>query len=200
MHTIDGPFWGMHLFWWAFWIFAMVSVFGFNVPERTRFYSLDPHLILKRRFAKGEISEAEYKKINSQLLGAEGAVQRDVVAQTAHAKGVGHPFVDGLSLSATWAAFYSVCALLYVIAPAAVVTATSKLFHGMSFNQMVQTGSSFGFGDFLSVLTLGAVYTFVAGIVWSIIHSFFLGQSAERRLKRIENRVVQKAQLSPEAR
>ncbi len=25
MHA-SGPFWGMHLFWWAFWIFAMVGI------------------------------------------------------------------------------------------------------------------------------------------------------------------------------
>lgn len=202
MNTVTeyGPFWGMHLFWWAFWIFTMVSVFGFNVPERARVNSLDPHVILKRRLAKGDITEDEYKKITAQLRSDEEAIHRDATAQTAHAKVVGHPFVDGLSFSATWAISYSLCALLYWIAPAAMVTATSKLFHGMSFNQMVQSGTSFGFGDFISVLTLGAVYAFAAGIVWSFIHSYFLGQSAERRLKRIESRTIQNAQLNPQPR
>lgn len=195
-----GPFWGMHLFWWAFWIFMMVSMFGYNVPDRARLNSLDPHTILKRRFAKGDISEVEYNKITAQLRSDENAIHRDVTGQTSHTKVAGHPFIDGLSFSATWAISYSLCALLYLIAPAAIVTATSKLFHGMSFNQMAQTGTSFGFGDFISVLTLGAVYTFAAGIVWSLIHSYFLGQRAERQLKQIENKTIQKVQLNPQTR
>jgi putative membrane protein len=202
MNTVAeyGPFWGMHLFWWGFWILAMVSVFGFNVPERARVNSLDPHIILRRRFAKGDISEDEYKKITAQLRSDEESVQRDLTTQTSHAGVAGHPITDGLSFSATWAILYSLCTALYWIAPGAMLTATSKLFHGMSFTQMVQAGTPFGFGDFVSVLTLGAVYTFSAGIIWSLIHSYALRQRAERRLKRIETRTVQKAQLSPQAR
>ncbi|MBX9767576.1 MAG: hypothetical protein K2X47_09930 [Bdellovibrionales bacterium] len=202
MNTVveHAPFWGMHLFWWAFWIFAMVSVFGFNVPERTRINSLDPHTILKRRLAKGQITENDFKRISAELRSEEISVHRDFAAQEKHSMVAGHPITDGLSFSATWAIFYSVCALLYWISPAAMLTATSKLFHGMSFTQMAQTGSSFGFGDFVSVLTLGAVYTFAAGTVWSLIHSFFLRQRSERRLKQIENRTVEKVQLSPQAR
>lgn len=198
--TEYGPFWGMHLFWWAFWIFMMVSMFGYNVPDRARLNSLDPHTILKRRFAKGDISEDDYNKITAQLRSDENAIHRDVTSETSHTKVAGHPFVDGLSFSATWAVSYSLCALLYLIAPAAIVTATSKLFHGMSFNQMAQAGTSFGFGDFISVLTLGAVYTFAAGIIWSLIHSYFLGQSPERRLKQMENKTIQKGQLTPQTR
>ncbi len=185
-----GPFWGMHLFWWALWIFAMVGVFGYNVPERARVNSLDPHTILKRRFAKGEISEEEYKKIAAQFRSDEDLVQRDTTAQTMHSKVAGHPFVDGLSFSATWVISYALCSVLYWIAPEAVMTATSKLFHGMSFTQMAQAGTPFGFGDFVSVLTVGAVYTFAAGIIWSFVHSFFLRQKAERRLEKIERRTV----------
>ena len=200
MNMIDGPFMGMHFLWWAFWIFMMVSVFGFNVPERARGNSLDPHLILKRRFAKGEITEDQYKKISNHLGLDEQVVRRDVTAQTDHSKIVGHPIVDGLSLSTTWAIFYSLCALLYVVAPAAVMTATSKLFHGMSFTQMAETGTAFSLGDFISVLTIGAVYAFLAGVVWSLTHSYFLRQSGERKLKRLENRTIQKAQLKPQTR
>ena len=139
-------------------------------------------------------------KIAAHLRSNQDLVQRDVTAQSNHGLVAGHPIIDGLSFSATWAISYSLCALLYLIAPAAIVTATSKLFHGMSFNQMAQTGTSFGFGDFISVLTLGAVYTFAAGIVWSLIHSYFLGQSAERRLEQIKNKTIQKAQLNPQTR
>lgn len=192
---MSGPFFGMHLFWWAFWILAMVSIFGYNVPERARVNSLDPRSILKRRLAKGEISETDFERIGMQLRKGEDSVERDTIAQTDHAKAAGHPLVDGLSFSATWVISYSFCALLYVIAPDAIVTATSKLFHGMSFNQMVQSGTGFSFGDFVSVLTIGAVYTFATGIVWSLVHSYFLRQKAERRLNQMGMRRIQKSEL-----
>lgn len=195
-----GPFWGMHLFWWAFWIFAMVSVFGFNVPERARVNSLDPKTILRRRLAKGELSEDEFKRINAQLILDEGSAQREVTAQSSHALGVRHPMVDGLSFSVTWAFVYSVCSVLYWIAPEAIVAATSKLFHGMAFAQPAQAGTSFGFADFISVLTLGAVYAFATGGIWSLTHSAFLRQSAGRRLSRLENRRVHKSELRPQTR
>lgn len=191
------PYWGMHLFWWAFWIIAMISIFGFNVPERTRINSLDPHMILKRRRAKGEISEDEYNRIQAQFFRDEQTMKQDVATQTTHAKLPGHPMVDGLSFSATWVIFYSICGLAYWVAPNATMTAISKLFHGMSFAPTAQLGTAFGFSDFISVLTLGAVYTFIAGIVWSLTHSFFLRQKAELWLARHENRTVQKTHLNP---
>ena len=89
-----GLFWGMHLFWWAFWIFIMLSMFGFNVPERISVNSLDPNSILKRRFAKGEITEVEYNKITAQLRSDENEIYQNVTAQTTHLKVPGHPFVD----------------------------------------------------------------------------------------------------------
>lgn len=198
MHTIDGPFWGMHIFWWGFWILMMISVFGFNVPERARINSLDPHLILRRRLAKGDITEDEYKKITAQLRSDESSVEREFTTQTAHTRLVGHPITDGLSFSATWAIMYSLCAALYAIAPGAMLSATSKLFHGMSFTQMAQAGTAFSFGDFVSVLTIGAVYTFVAGVIWSLIHSYSLRQKAEWQLKKLESQTVQKTQLKPQ--
>ena len=108
--------------------------------------------------------------------------------------------IDGLSFSATWALLYSICSVLYWIAPDAITTATSKLFHGMSFTQMVQAGTPFGFVDFVSVLTLGAVYTFAGGVVWSFTHSYFLRLKGAQLLERLETQRVGKAQLSHQAR
>lgn len=205
MHMTDyfygyGPFWGMHLFWWAFWIFAIVMIFGFNVPERARVNSQSPLAILSRRFAKGEISEADYLRIRDELRSDEQAAKNKIEAESAHITVAGHPMVDGLSFSATWAVFYSLCALLYWIAPGAILTATSKLFHGLNFTQMAQVGDAFTLGDFVSVLTLGAVYTFFAGIFWSLIHSYFLRRKVEKNLDLAEKRRVQKRQLSAQAR
>ncbi len=190
MDMYSTPFWGMHLLWWGFWIFAMIGVFGFNVPERARVNSLDPNIILKRRLAKGEINEEQYNKTIAKFRAEEELVGRDLITQRSHVSVANHPVIDGLSLSATWIASYSLCAILYVIAPVAVVTATSKLFHGMSFNQMAQAGTAFTFSDFLGVLTIGAVYTFVAGLSWSLIHSFFLHQKSERKLLRLESQTA----------
>ena len=184
------PFWGMHLFWWAFWIFAMVGVFGYNVPERSRVNSLDPKFILKRRLAKGEITEAEFSKLTALMISNEDSVQKLVTSEVSHSKSIGHPIVDGLSFSATWALLYTACAALFWIAPAGMMTAMSKLFHGMSFTEMAQTGTAFGFGDFISVLTLGAVYTFAAGGIWSLVHSFFLRQKAERTVVQLKKNLV----------
>lgn len=195
MTTVE-PYWGMHAFWWFFWIIAMVSVFGFNVPERTRFNSQDPLMILKRRRAKGEINEEEYKSTQALFLQDETLINQDLNAQTVHTKTQGHPLVDGLSFSVTWAISYSLCALIYWISPDAITSATSKLFHGMSFTQMAQAGTAFTLGDFISVLTIGAVYTFITGIVWSLTHSFFLQQRGEYKLARLENRRLQKPRLS----
>lgn len=184
---MTGPFWGMHLLWWGFWIFALVSIFGFNVPERSRVNSHDPRLILRRRFAKGEITQDEYKKIDTQLATDYGALERITTSHKTLYSGVGHPIVDGISLSATWVIFYSLCAFAYWIAPDAVTAATSKLFHGMSFTQMVQSGTVFGLGDFLVVLTIGAVYLFIAGAIWSLIRSFSLHQIASKQLNKVTN-------------
>lgn len=192
-----GSAWGMHLFWWAFWIFAMVSVFGFNVPERTRVNSLEPFAILKRRLAKGEITEEQFKSISVQL-GAEIKSNDEMLTVVSTKRSVWgrHPIVNGLSLSASWIILYSACSGLYALAPKVVMTATSKLFHGMSFTQMAEAGTSFGFGDFISVLTLGAVYAFSAGCVWSLVYSFFYRKGIERRLSRIDSQNIPKPRLS----
>lgn len=192
-----GSAWGMHLFWWAFWIFLMVSVFGFNVPERARVNSLDPSAILKRRLAKGEINEEQFRAITAQLSGEVKSNDRSLtVVPTQRSIWRGHPIVDGLSLSVTWMIFYSACSGLYGLAPEAVTTATGKLFHGMSFTRMAAEGTPFGFGDFASVLTLGAVYAFSAGCVWSLVHSYFYRKSIERHLSSIDSQSIPKSRLS----
>lgn len=62
----DGGWWffGMHAFWWLFWIALIVLFFLliFPVPKRearARRTALD---ILQRRFAAGEISAHEYEQ------------------------------------------------------------------------------------------------------------------------------------------
>ncbi|MES2577844.1 MAG: SHOCT domain-containing protein [Bacteroidota bacterium] len=56
-------FGGMHFFWWIFWIIILIWVFAspYNfLGQRTKKEtSLD---ILKKRFAKGEITKEEFEE------------------------------------------------------------------------------------------------------------------------------------------
>lgn len=54
-------FWGMHFFWWAFWVILLIWIFAspYNIPgQRTK--NETPLDILKKRFAKGEITKEEF--------------------------------------------------------------------------------------------------------------------------------------------
>ncbi len=63
MHVYDGHFGGMHLVWWIIWIFLLLWIFfmPYDIPFR-RNKKEDPLNILKRRFAKGEITKEEYEE------------------------------------------------------------------------------------------------------------------------------------------
>lgn len=62
MHYYDGHWGGMHLVWWIIWIALIVWIFfsPFQVPYRKN-RTEDPLQILKKRFAKGEITKEEYE-------------------------------------------------------------------------------------------------------------------------------------------
>lgn len=69
MHWGDYGFFGMHLFWWIFWILAIVVLFSFAtpVPKGRGKASETPLEILQRRFARGEIDAAEYEERKARL-------------------------------------------------------------------------------------------------------------------------------------
>lgn len=65
-------FWGMHLFWWIFWL-ALVAVLMFWAWPRAaqrRDSALD---VLRRRYAAGEISDEEYHHRLAILAGSRDA-------------------------------------------------------------------------------------------------------------------------------
>ena len=71
MHFYDGHFGGMHLIWWVIWIVALVWVFflPYDVPfQRTK--KENPIDILKKRFAKGELTKAEFEE-SKKLLNSD---------------------------------------------------------------------------------------------------------------------------------
>ncbi|MFV5688978.1 SHOCT domain-containing protein [Flavobacterium sp. ZT3R25] len=55
------PFWGIHVLWWVFWVIMLIWIFTtpYDIPgQRTKNdTALD---ILKKRFAKGEITKEEF--------------------------------------------------------------------------------------------------------------------------------------------
>ena len=62
MHYFDGHWGGMHVIWWLIWLILLIWIFfvPFDIPYRKN-QSESPNDILKKRFAKGEITKEEYE-------------------------------------------------------------------------------------------------------------------------------------------
>ncbi|MCX2740841.1 SHOCT domain-containing protein [Pontibacter anaerobius] len=69
----DWHYWGMHMFWWIFWVIAALFFFGYliSVGKNQRTFQQGgretPLDILKRRYASGEIDTAEYELRKREL-------------------------------------------------------------------------------------------------------------------------------------
>lgn len=62
MHYDGWGFWGMHLFWWLFWIALIVALFSVFTPVSRGRRREKPLDILQRRYAAGELSTEEYEE------------------------------------------------------------------------------------------------------------------------------------------
>lgn len=222
-----GPVLGMSVLWWCFWILMMMSIFAFNIPEHTGVNLSTPRnkllFHLKRRLARGLISEAEYIRISSLLNEkpnfiipvdsnldaginennterAEGMVTQSRKNEPSFRLFADHPVTDGLSLSATWSILYSIYSLFYWLAPQTMMSATRKLVNGMSFSWTESISYTFSFADYVSVLTIGAVYLFFIGVIWSLIHSYYLQQLSEFKINRTKSKHLLKTQLKTQER
>lgn len=62
MHYFDGHWGGMHVIWWIIWLVLLAWIFFVptEIPYR-RSGDEDPEQILKKRFAKGEITKEEFE-------------------------------------------------------------------------------------------------------------------------------------------
>ena len=61
-------FWGMHSFWWLFWL--IIILWAIKASQKTTYHKTDnetPLDILKKRFAKGEITKEEYEEMKKTL-------------------------------------------------------------------------------------------------------------------------------------
>jgi len=59
MHYDEWGFLGMHVFWWLFWIAAIVVLFSLDTPVSRRRQRETPLELLQRRYAACEISTEE---------------------------------------------------------------------------------------------------------------------------------------------
>jgi putative membrane protein len=68
MHNYDGNFIGMHLIWWIIWMVFIIWIFAtpWSIPGQ-RSKKESPLDILKKRFAKGEITKEEYQEFKKIL-------------------------------------------------------------------------------------------------------------------------------------
>ena len=64
----DGfSFWGMHMFWWLFWVLLIMLFVGVATPVPRSRAKQAPLDILQRRYAAGEISTADYEERKEKL-------------------------------------------------------------------------------------------------------------------------------------
>ena len=62
MDHIGGSFWGMHFFWWLFWVAAIMLLFSPITPVSPARRRETPLQVLQRRYATGEVSTVEYEE------------------------------------------------------------------------------------------------------------------------------------------
>ncbi len=67
MHFFGESFWGMHFFWWIFWIAAMSLLFSPITPISQGRGWQTPLEILQRRYAASEISTQEYEERKAKI-------------------------------------------------------------------------------------------------------------------------------------
>ncbi|MGA7794667.1 MAG: SHOCT domain-containing protein [Candidatus Acidiferrales bacterium] len=62
--------WGMHWYWWFFWVLLWAVFFSFMMPVRRTVYRQmqSPLQLLQRRYAAGEITSEEYEERRTKLM------------------------------------------------------------------------------------------------------------------------------------
>lgn len=67
MHFDGWGFFGMHVFWWLFWIVLILAFFSLLTPVPRHRARETPLQVLQRRYAAGEISTQEYEERKARL-------------------------------------------------------------------------------------------------------------------------------------
>lgn len=68
MHYGEWGFWGMHVFWWLFWVAVIVVLFLPLTPVSRGRRRETPLEVLQRRYAAGDISTEEYEERKIKLI------------------------------------------------------------------------------------------------------------------------------------
>ena len=68
MHYGEWGFWGMHIFWWLFWVAVIVVLFLPITPVSRGRRRETPLEVLQRRYAAGEVSTEEYEERKAKLI------------------------------------------------------------------------------------------------------------------------------------
>ena len=79
-----------------------------------------------------------------------------------HAGCVSAALRTGVALAITVAAFYTLCALVWLAAPGAFLNFMNGLFHGMDFSTLIRP-APFSWSGFLEALIVISVWAFLAG-------------------------------------
>jgi putative membrane protein len=68
MMNFNGSFGGMHFIWWIIWLILILWIFvtPYNIPFQKLKKEL-PIDILKKRYAKGEITKEEFEEAKKTL-------------------------------------------------------------------------------------------------------------------------------------
>jgi len=80
------------------------------------------------------------------------------------------PLRTGIALAITVGLFYTLCALVWALAPGPSLTLLNGLFHGMKFNSMVQPGD-FSLLGFLVALVVLSAWAFLVGTFFGWLRS-----------------------------
>lgn len=80
---------------------------------------------------------------------------------------VASPLRTGIALAVTVGLFYSLCALVWALAPGPFLGFMNNLFHGMDFSSMVVQPRPFAWPGFLAALLVLSTWALFAGMFFA---------------------------------
>ena len=91
-----------------------------------------------------------------------------------HDSSASGPVRTGVTLSGTVAVFYTLCTLVWVVAPGPFLSFMNSLFHGMDFTPLLRA-TAFSWSGFVEALVVMAIWAFLAGTFFGWLHQRIRG-------------------------
>lgn len=82
-----------------------------------------------------------------------------------------------ISIGATVAIMYSICAMSFVISPILIERFASSIFHGVNLKPLEIGSNPFSFGEFFSGLICITAYALAAGFIYGTLKDYFRTRS-----------------------